>query len=92
MFTSLDTEYGGRAIRVTNHWILGLRLYIDGGLVARRIKPFHLNRYEPLVEEELATDEGIVTLRVFVEAIETIKIALMVDDEVIATTHPEAVA
>jgi len=92
MLKELHTHYKGREIVVSNHWFKGLRLMIDGELAAEDTRWVHVDRDVPFVTHDLTTADGVETLRIFVDADWSIKLAITVDDVLIATTHPESVS
>lgn len=92
MLRTLHTHYKDREITVTNHWFKGAHLFIDGELVVQDTRLVHIDRDVPFITHDLTTADGIETLRVFIDAVWSIKLAVTIDDVLIATTHPESVS
>lgn len=92
MFRKLETTYKGRTIAVTNHWFKGAHVYVDGDLVAEDTRMVHMDKDVPFLTQDITTVDGVETLRLFVDANWNIKLAITVNDVLIATTHPEAVS
>ena len=91
MIRTLEASHEGHDIFIRNSWFGGLKLFIDGELVAHDKRLVHLDKHEPFLTHTLETASGETVLTIYVEAIWDIKIALMADDTLIATTHPDAV-
>lgn len=92
MLRTLQTSYKGRDITVTNHWFKGAHLFIDHELVAEDTRFVHMDRDVPFITYDLTTPDGVEVLRVFIDANFNVKLAVTVDDVLIATTHPHAVS
>lgn len=84
MKKTLIAYHKGLEIEVTNHWINGCTLSVNGKEIASTKKLVHLDIDEPLFSNTINTSDGAEVVKVYVDANINVKLLIEVNGKPIA--------
>ena len=58
-------NYSNHEIKITNHWLRGAKLFVDGNYCAHTLNPFALNKKKPILSSSFEENEQLHNVDVF---------------------------